>query len=706
MNHSIAPRVAWALWAATAALFAGSVGLLLARPPDSVPTNLSSQGLEAGLLAVFLTVSVVGLAVALRRSDNVVGWLFLAWGLVAAGSQFALLYAIHTSVAAPGSLPAGDWFAWVSAWTPGALFAPMALLFLFFPDGRLPSRRWRSVAWLAAGGLVVSVVGIALAPGPLIWSVETVANPVGLPGAGFLAGVGDLGFAAVAVSILAAATAPLVRLRRSEGLERQQLKWLGYGTVVAVAALGLLVGVHFAMGKHAADVPLWSQYVGLLGLAVLPLSAGIAILRHGLFDIDRLIRRSLIYGGLWAAIAAGYVGLAALAGIAAGDRLPLSLAVLVAVAASVAFAPARRGLSDLAARRVYGDRLTSHELLKRFGQALESAFDPSELAPRLAEMVRRGLGLSWARVQLNNGDGSPQVGTAGLRPTEAPAGERTVPLLRNGEQVGEIVCGPKLLGGFTSADHALLESLARQAALALAHIQLTAELAAQAKELAASRARLVQAQDAERRRIERDLHDGVQQELIALTIKLDLARRQLAVNPEAVEKLLVDLRTQTTQALDDLRDLVHGIYPPVLTDHGLIAAIEAKTSRLPVPVAIDAAPDTRRIRYPEPVETAAYFIVSESLTNALKHAHANRAQVRIGSTSDWLEIEVIDDGIGFDPAMVTGSGLTGMRDRIEALGGSLTVSSASGAGTAVSARLPATPADPATPSARTMAASV
>ncbi len=181
MNHSVAPRVAWSLWAAAAALLAASVGFLLARPAGSVDNpSLSDYGSDSGLIAVLLTMSVVGLAVALRRPDNLVGWLLLGWGLVGAVSESASLYAVHALVAAPGSLPAGEWFAWVDAWLAGPVFAPMALLFLLFPNGRLPSRRWRPVAWLTGGGLLLSVVGFAFAPGPLVWIGETVPNPLGI----------------------------------------------------------------------------------------------------------------------------------------------------------------------------------------------------------------------------------------------------------------------------------------------------------------------------------------------------------------------------------------------------------------------------------------------------------------------------------------------------------------------------------------------
>jgi signal transduction histidine kinase len=269
--------------------------------------------------------------------------------------------------------------------------------------------------------------------------------------------------------------------------------------------------------------------------------------------------------------------------------------------------------------------------------------------------------------------------------------------LVHGEQpIGAIDCGPKREGAFSAKDHELLTSIGRQAALAIHNAALNAELRArlvhierQARELAASRARIVQAEEAGRRRIERDIHDGVQQELVALLAKLRLARNQLGRGPEQVATTLAELQEDARQALADLRELARGIHPPVLSDRGLLEAIEARVARLPIEVRIQADGLARGARLPEAIEGAAYFLVCEGLANTLKYAAAQHASVRLAATPTRVRIEVIDDGQGFDPAAVTCSGLRGLADRIEAVGGSLRIESRPGDGTCLGAELPA-----------------
>jgi len=216
------------------------------------------------------------------------------------------------------------------------------------------------------------------------------------------------------------------------------------------------------------------------------------------------------------------------------------------------------------------------------------------------------------------------------------------------------------------------------------------EIRRQAAELAASRARLVAAQDTERQRLERDLHDGVQQEVVSLLARLGLARSQLRRDPLVVEATLAELQAQTSQLLRDLRALVQGIHPPVLADRGLLEALEARLARVPIGVQLHADPALRGDRYAPEVEAAAYFLVSEGLTNAMKHANASRVAIHLAVTDEHLTVEVDDNGVGFVPAHTRQSGLTGLRDRIEAVGGQLEVTSRPGAGCRLTATVPAT----------------
>jgi len=291
---------------------------------------------------------------------------------------------------------------------------------------------------------------------------------------------------------------------------------------------------------------------------------------------------------------------------------------------------------------------------------------------------------------------SEPIAADGIALYESANPALSVPLIHAQTQIGTIECGPKEDGAFQPRDHELLETLGRQAALAIRNAALASELAErlteierQACDLAASRTRIVQAEEAGRRRIERDIHDGVQQELVALLAKARLARNQLARDPSLVEATLAELQLDTRQALEDLRELAHGIHPPVLTDRGLLEAIEAQTLRLPVPVRVNADGLGRDSRYPVEIEGAAYFLVCEGLANVLKHAGANRIEVRLAALPSSLRVEVADDGRGFEPNEVTGSGLRGLTDRVEALGGQLEIISRPGGGTRLIAVLPA-----------------
>jgi signal transduction histidine kinase len=351
---------------------------------------------------------------------------------------------------------------------------------------------------------------------------------------------------------------------------------------------------------------------------------------------------------------------------------------------------------------VFGERLGGYELLTRFGATLEETFDPDELFSRLADTVRRGLRVRWARVLVRRPAGKgfvldPQA-AAGIEPDAAAEPVASVALSHGGEALGVIDVGPKEEGELSEADRDLLETLARQAALAIHNARLASELSVslgeirvQAEELRASRKRLVSAGDAERRRIERNIHDGVQQELVALIANLRLARNQLAREPTLADRTLAGLQDEAGLVLEDLRELARGIHPSLLSDHGLVEAIEARAARMPIPVSVQVDAASRGARFADDIEGAAYFVASEALANVLKHSGADRATVGIGYADGNLELEVSDNGAGFDPGEAQGSGLANMSDRLEALGGRLSLRSRPGEGTRITARMPAQP---------------
>jgi signal transduction histidine kinase len=488
-----------------------------------------------------------------------------------------------------------------------------------------------------------------------------------------------------------------LRYRRSAAEDRRRIRFLLVGAVAAMVVFGALVALALAapqpsLFEDVAILVLWILGVALaLGSLVLPLSQGV-------LGIDQSARRSLVYRALWLVIAVAYVAAAATLGLLASHFLSAGPAVLLAVGAAVAFQPVQRRLEKLADRWVFGARLDGYEVLSRFGSALEAAPGTTDLLPRLADAIRRGLGLEWVRVRLDlaGAGGSPStVGAAGIEPADAAEPALVVPLIHAGTVLGRIECGDRRDGPLLDEDRRLLASLAGQAATAARNLHLTAELSTrlavirrQTTELTASRARVARAQDAERQRIQRDLHDGVQQDVVVLTAKLALARERLRRGDRRADDSLAELQRDLGDLLGHLRDFAHTIHPPVLADQGLLEAIEAQAARLPVEVMIEADAALRGVRYPQHVEAATWFVVAEALTNAVKHAGASRVLVELTQPNGSLAVEIRDDGCGFDPAAVRGLGLAGLADRISIVNGALRIDSGPGRGTTLRAEVP------------------
>jgi signal transduction histidine kinase len=446
-------------------------------------------------------------------------------------------------------------------------------------------------------------------PVPNPWAVEWLA-PVGQALASIAVGYAIAAF--VGPGLL------LWRYRRSDAEQRALMRWLLYTLLAAVGLLGVA-----QLGRAAGVSTIWAwdallSVVSVATMLMLAVSVVVGVLRHGLFDIDVVFRRSAVYAVLWLGIGAVYVAVAATPGLALGGDIPVELAVFLTIGVAVAFQPVRRRLETWADRWVFGRRVDHYEVLRALGTTLERSIGLTELMPRLAGAVREGLGARWVRMSLP-GEGATwppeNQETAG---TPDGAAALTQDLRRGEELIGRIECGAKD-GGYTAEDRQLLATLSGQAATAIANVGLATQLSERLGELARSRSRILSAQDAERRRIERDIHDGAQQEVVALITKLRLARNQVE-RGDSPAGLLAEMQRDARELLTDLRELAHGIHPPVLSDNGLVAAVEARAGRLPMPVVVRAADSVRRRRFPEDVEGAAYFVVCEALTNVLKHA--------------------------------------------------------------------------------------
>ncbi|MBB5773752.1 sensor histidine kinase [Nonomuraea jabiensis] len=638
------------LLAGAMAVTAGLGTLVGAMLETGFPVPLS----QWFFVAIGLPLPVLGRLIAVRRPTNPYGWLLLGaalcFGLGGLGVG-ALLHHVRTGQDVPGpGVAAAALFGvhYGLVW----IFVP-----LLFPDGRLPSPRWRPLAWAGTACIALHTFGVLFAPG-LVDEDVPVANPLALPGvAGSLAAAAaTVGSLLMPVAAAGALGALITRWRGAAPSERRQLRWMTAGFLLNGTGFLLALGI-----DHRLVAPDLSGLVVLSVLGAVPAAIGVAVVRYNLLDIRLVIRGSLAYGLLWSAIALVYAGVATGLGVVAGERLPVAITVVLTVLVTLVFQPVRARLEALADRLVFGVRPTAAHVLVQMSAALDAMSEPGSQLRHLAHVARSALGTQWIAVRLEDG-------------TEANAGavtsppERTVAITSEGRVVGRLSCGPKIEGRLTDRDHTLLTALAAQAGLALRATRLAA--------------RLVHAQETERRRIERNIHDGVQQQLVALIAGLELARTA----PRA--ETLAQLRAQARATLEDLRELAAGIHPTVLTQGGLVEAVEERCDRLPVDVGLTVDDELRGRRFCDDVEGAAYFTVGEALANALKHAAASRIEIRLGLRDGDLLLEVADDGKGFDPAAATRRGLGPLADRLSALGGNLETISAPGEGTRVNAWIP------------------
>lgn len=583
----------------------------------------------------------------------------------------------------------------------GLGFASWTALFAVFPNGdyeRAYERVITKATMLVAGGLAL-LPFIAQPTQDLTVELVTpaphMASPFFVPALAPLADAEGLIFLCPVIALALF----VLRYRRAPAARRVQMRW----PLCAAVLVGAAFLAQPLLGPYA---PGWiGDLLFVVAVSSLPATLVIGMLRQRLFDVDVLLRRSLIYGLLWLAIAVAYAAIAALLGLAAGQRFSVQIAVFVTIFASMVFQPARRALERFADRLVFGTKLSGYDLIRRFGSTLEAAVALEDLIPTVEATVRAGMGARWVRVALpveaveaveaDDRRCPATIGdTTGDEPPDEPP-EVVIPITYRREATGTLECGPKREGTYSDADRLLLETLARQTALAIRTVRLTADLQArlrdldrQAHELVRSRTRLVQAQEAERRRIERDIHDGIQQQMVALMAKVELARARLQSDPAHAEVALAEVQEMVRQAHAALREFARGIHPAVLGDRGLEEAIQACVARLPIGVSIEVDPAIRGARFAPEVEGAAYFLISEGLTNMMKHAMADQAAVRLRASAGCLHIEITDNGRGFDPSATRVSGLRGLCDRMEALGGSLRVVAAPQQGTQLIGMLP------------------
>ena len=651
------------------ALMAGAVALTVATL--AVVATAATDGSDVGwgvMTLVALPPAAVGLLVVWRRPKARLGWILLAGPLavtlVMCGSVVG-----HATLERDPASALGAWALWVGTQWPVLFVWPLALVFSF-PSSRLPSPRWRPVVWLAVGSSAGVTALLAVAPeleGP--HGRVPSPFPVTLEEALFLPPFWACWFGLL-LSLFGGVALLRARYRTGSPVERRQILWLAYGA--------LLMPLWLAGGS------LWSRLVTPLnavvdGVAIVffqvwpAVAVAVAVTRHGLYSIDRLFNRTLVYAVLTALLVATYAVVALASGLlAGGSALSASLATL---AAALAFRPLRDRIQDLVDRRFARARFDAVRLVRGFlDDVREGRAEPEDigavlgvaLADPAAEVVFRlpetgGYADRRGRVL----DGLPDDGRA-----------RGV-IGRDDRELGLLLhtpapaCGPDVL-------RAALDAAAVPVELARLRVELRLQLA----EVSSSRARIAHAGYEERRRIERDLHDGAQQRLVTLGIVLRRMQRSLPREARLLGPSFDAAVDEVAAAIADLRTIAAGVRPPRL-DEGLSAALEDLARGAGVPVDVVASPD----RAPPDVEAAAYFVACEALTNAVKHASPSRVEVRAAREDGALTLVVADDGVG-GASLSSGTGLPGMRDRVAAHGGTLTVDSPPGAGTRLAVRFP------------------
>ena len=663
----IAPRLFASGFALGAvALITGGLVLDRIAAVEHVP-EAAAMWLYPFLFCAVSIPAAVGVLIATQRPRNPIGWILVLGAVSLAPVLAASPYAWVALRAHPGSLPGGSWAALLSSLWPVFFAWPLAVAFVF-PDGRLPSSRWRPYALFAAGSFALLLFVLVTAK-QLERPFSDVSNPfpVRLPDA--LGPLRSFAWLAMFASLFVGTAAVRSRYKRSAGIKRLQMLWLAYAAlliplgVVCFLLWGLLFGepgdavVAFLLGMEAA----------------VALAVGVAVTRYRLYEIDRLINRTLVYALVTASLGLLYGVISVVAGVVLGRGSAWATA-LGAVFVALAFRPLRTRAQAVVDWRFARPR---HEGLRRVRSFVDDVRDgrrePEEIGTVLAAALRD----PSARLLFRLPASDTYADSAGRVVAEPPDGQGALtPVEHRGQEIGllrhrrDLLDRPDLL-------HSILEA----ASLAIEIARLRVEVRLQLVEVDESRARIVQAGYEERRRLERDLHDGAQQRLVTLGIVLRRLQRSLPREAKVLGPALDSAVDEIGHTIADLRTIASGVRPPRLED-GLAAAFADLARAAPIPIDVEATGE----RLPPHVEAAAYFVVCEAVTNAVKHASPSRVRVEATSAGGALRLLVADDGVG--GANPRGTGLIGLTDRVTAHGGTLLIESPLGAGTRIEAEFP------------------
>lgn len=651
-------RLAWALGSAIVAVVTVAAAFDVANRGSG-----HGQPWLPAIVAVAVGFAAVGVLIATRRPNNVIGWLLLA---VAAGSALSGAGLGYGTWAATRPEPAaGAAFGlWLGQWTwTTVVLLPVA--FLLFPNGSLPHGSLRKVCFAALAVGAAVMLGTAIDPRQML-EEPRVDNPVGIQAAGpFLDAASDLASLAVLMLFITSLVALAGRARHSDGDERRQLGWLLVGSAALSAQLPFEA---LAPDRVAAMTT-------VLFVAVFCIAFGVAMLRHRLYEIDVILNRAVVFGVLTAGLGAAYAAAIVLSGGSVQGRWGPAVSLTLAAAAAVALAPLRSRLERWVDRLLYGERHDPYSAMDVLGRRLDEAVG-DQLLPSLAEEVARTLRLAGVTIRTADGevaayghsDGDPEVYPLGFR----------------GRHVGSLELTSSGRETFSPQERRTLGGLARQLGVAVYAIALTSDLQR-------AREKLVTGREEERRRLRRDLHDGLGPLLAGVGMQVAAAQAVLPSDAGRAEAILRRLLEQTQDAILSVRRLVEDLRPPALDELGLASAIREQAARFDgcLDVTVEVSGDLTRL--PAAAEVAAFRIATEAITNAARHARARTCQVRLCVDHD-LDVEVRDDGIGIPAHPPLGVGLVSMRERSAELGGNCSVRALVDGGTVVSTHIPLSPA--------------
>ncbi len=649
-----------------------AVGVGLSR------ANAPAVAEDEALRWAFLSLPLVGLFLVWRRPTNAVGWLLGSTGVL--GGLYILLHgwAIYGLRTEPGSIPCSAGAAWFATWLAVPTIGLLPFVIALFPTGRIERGSLRALGRAAVAALGVLAAAQAFAPDELDGvpvGVRPIPNPLGIE---TLRGATSAVSALAVLVVLAFAAAAVIdagqRFRHATGDERQQLRLVAAAASVIPVTLVIAILIPVP-GSNA--VLIGGQVIGLLGTAV---AIAVGILKYRLYDLGEFLRRSAAYVALSAAVVAAVVVVAVLVGVLVpgSDELP---AVIAAALVAMALGPPRARLQRGVDRLLFGRRSEPFTVLTEIGARLNDSVALETTLAVIAEATATALRLPYVAIELS-AEGSPRRSAQHGTP---PARASTIALVHRHQRLGQLRVGHRSNDeDLTTDERHLLEDVARQTAT-VAHAMTVTDA------LQHARHRLVTSREEERRRLRRELHDGIGPTLAGSMLQLDVLTELIETNPTDAMELAAKLQHQLRLVVDDVRRVTQNLRPPALDELGLIAALRAQAG------AICGAVDNLRVSLTLPdevaslsaaVEVAVYRIASEALTNVVRHAGARHCTLELTLEDDSLDLRVIDDGVGIPDESTIGVGLVSMRERASELGGTLTVEPVQPRGTSVRAHLP------------------